>query len=48
MALETDKTSAKQKPNQNTTKNESNKNSSASAKQVLSNNEPTINAKKKG
>lgn len=46
MALETDKTSVKQKTNENQTKNESNKTSSAT--QVVSNNEPTINAKKKG
>lgn len=48
MALETDKTSAKQKTNESQSKNESNKNSAAPATQeVVSNSEPTNKCPKK-
>lgn len=44
MALETDKTSVKEKTNENQTKNESNKSSSATQNSC---NEPTIKCPKK-
>lgn len=48
MALDTDKTSAKQKTNENQTKNESNKNSSSTpATKVVSDSEPTNKCPKK-